>query len=95
MTARIGSQLRAARKTLKAMRDRDLLADADEALVAVVVGLAKAIDDDPDAKAALWKEYRESLIVLREAGAANDSDDDAAVLELVQTPLRAEVGDSS
>lgn len=96
MTSRIGARQKAARRQLRAMKSAGALDDdADAALIDLVLGLAKAIDEDPEPKAALWKEYREALGVLRQAGEAVGDDDEAEVLELVQLPMRPAVGNTS
>ena len=43
--------------------------------------------------AALWKEYRTTVLALIEAGTPDDVDDDTAAFRLtIQTPVRAPVG---
>lgn len=96
MTVRVGSRQKAARRQLRAMKSAGLVDDdGDAALIDLVLGLAKAIDEDPEPKAALWKEYREALGVLRQAGEAIGDEDEADVLELVQLPLRPAMGNTA
>ena len=78
------------------------LGDADQALVALAKTLAEAVDADPcvncraGQNAALWKEYRATLMELRQAGAHDDADDDEEFTSAVVTPFRrATVGDTA
>lgn len=71
------------------------LSDADQALIALAESLAEAADADRCEKcgvkgqtAALWKEYRATLMDLRQAGAHDDADDDEEFRSAVVTPLR-------
>jgi len=78
----------AAGESIDALADR--LSDADEALVVMVKGLARAVDEDPQ-NAALWREYRAAMSLLREAATPDDSDDGeedrGSFLRSVQTPM--------
>lgn len=56
------------------------------ALVAYCEGLAAALDEYPS-RATLWREYRPAIELLLEVGEASD-DGEAALLELVSTPVR-------
>ncbi len=57
------------------------------ALVAYCEGLAAALDEYP-ARATLWREYRPAIELLLVVGEASESDGEAALLELVSTPVR-------
>ncbi len=88
------TNLLALNRTIKALD----IHDEDQALVALARSLAKAIDVDPCGEcgavqtAALWKEYRTTVLALLEAGASDDLDDDTASFRLtIQTPVRATV----
>lgn len=92
-----GPNLRGLNRTVKAL----VLTDSDQALLALARSLAKAVDSDPCVKcgsiqtAALWKEYRTSVLALIEAGTPDDLDDDTAAFRLtIQTPVRTKVGNS-
>lgn len=84
-------QSRAAAATLKAMRAAKRLEPTDDALVALVVGLAAAVDANSDSPG-LWREYGAAVRELRAVGADKAEDDgQAAFLELV----RPAVGDKA
>lgn len=86
-----GNQRRAAAKTIRALKDR--LTPGDESVVAMVLGLADAVDADPS-NAALWRELRAAVTALSEAGADVDVDDDTeAFLLALRTPMRTKVVD--
>lgn len=85
-----GSQAAAFEQTLAALVELGQVAQVDEALVGLCRGLAAAVDAQP-ATAALWKEYREALTALRQAGESRDTD---AFGELL-AELRSSVGDAS
>jgi hypothetical protein len=57
-----------------------------DALVAYCAGLAAALDDHPD-RASLWREYRPALEMLARANEGGVDDGQAALLELVRTPV--------
>ena len=80
------SQLEALRQTVAVMD----LQPEHGALVAYCEGLAEALDAYPE-RATLWREYRPALELLMAVGEAGDDDGQAALLQLVSTP----VGDSS
>lgn len=84
-----GSQAAALEVTLEALAAAGRLERVDEALVGVCRGLAATIDVTPGV-AALWKEYREALVLLRSAGDDRDTDAFGDLL----ADLRASVGDS-
>lgn len=92
------SNLRALNRTAKTLT----LSEEHQALLVLARSLAKAVDSDPCGKcgaiqtAALWKEYRTTVLALIEAGTPDDVDDDTAAFRLtIQTPVRATVGNSS
>lgn len=97
MTVASSSNLRAVNRTAKTL----VLAEEHQALLVLARSLAKAVDVDPCVKcgavqtAALWKEYRTTVLALIEAGTPDDVDDDTAAFRLtIQTPMRAKVGHS-
>lgn len=77
------NQAAAMKKTIAALDLRDELA----ALVAYCEGLAEAIDSDPG-RASLWREYRPAIEALIRLGEVEDDEGQAALLELVRTPVR-------
>ena len=92
------SNLRALNRTARTLT----LSEEHQALLVLARSLAKAVDSDPCGKcgaiqtAALWKEYRTTVLALIEAGTPDDIDDDTAAFRLtIQTPVRTAVGDSS
>lgn len=94
---RAGPNLRGLNRTVKALE----LTEADQALLALARALAKAVDVDPCGDcgaiqtAALWKEYRATVLALLEAGTPDDADDETTAFRLtIQTPVRAKVGDT-
>ena len=95
---RAGPNLRGLNRTVKALE----LAEADQALLALARSLARAVDVDPCGDcgaiqtAAVWKEYRATVLALLEAGTPDDVDDETAAFRLtIQTPVRATVVNSS
>ena len=56
-------------------------------LVAYCEGLAAALDEYPE-RATLWREYRPAIELLLQVGEAEDDNGEAALLELVSTPIR-------
>lgn len=76
------SQLEALRKTVESMT----LGAEHGALVAYCEGLAEVIDDHPE-RASLWREYRPAVEMLISLGVADEDDGQAALLELVRTPV--------
>ena len=80
--ARAGStQVTAARKTIKSLETKP----EHEALAAMFLGLAGAVDKDPS-NAALWREYGRAEAVLREATSDRDDDASATFQLTVKTP---------
>lgn len=90
------SNLRAVNRAIKALA----LEDSHAALVELARSLARAVDADPcgDCKAAqdaaLWREYRQAVMALAEAGDGGDDDRAAAFLVSISTPRAASLGDS-
>lgn len=91
---RSGPNLRGLNRTVKAL----VLEESDQALLALARSLARAVDVDPCGDcgaiqtAALWKEYRATVLALLEAGTPDDVDDETAAFRLtIQTPVRAKV----
>lgn len=80
------SQVAELRKTVEALE----LGGEHAALVAYCEGLAETIDEHPE-RATLWREYRPALETLLRVGEVARDDGQAALLELVRTP----VGDSA
>ena len=78
----MAKQLTALRKTVRALKAADRLKDVDSAHLAIVEGMAAAVEDDPT-NAALWKEYRAAVSALVEVSADDDS---APVVALVGLP---------
>lgn len=81
-------------ETLERLGDEGLLAEVSPAVMAMVRGLAAAVDAEPD-NAALWREYRAALGTLKEEAAGGSDDDTASFLVSIQTPRGAKVGNSS
>lgn len=77
------SQVEAIRATVEALN----LGPEHKALIDYCVGLAQVIDDHPE-RATLWREYRPALELLLRVGEADVDDGSAALLQLVQTPVR-------
>ena len=90
MAARKVSNVAGLERTLKALRQDDVLEDVDEALVAAARGLAAAVDADPG-NGALWREYRAVLASLKEVAAGGIDDEAAAFLRAVS--VRTSLGD--
>jgi hypothetical protein len=67
-----GRNRRAAERTIKALRAAGALAATDPARIEMLRSLADAVDACPD-NAALWRQYREAEITLREAVTNDDS----------------------
>ena len=86
MPARAGRNRRAANATVKALEGAHKVGDSDRARVEMFLALADAVDECPD-NAALWRQYREAEITLREA-----VDDDAGLAEFL-AGLSAPMGD--
>lgn len=76
------SQLEALRSTLAAMD----IKPEHQALAAYCEGLAEVLDEHPE-RATLWREYRPALELLATVGVAGEDDGQAALLELVRTPM--------
>ena len=76
------SQAAALQNTIEALD----LKPEHEALVAFCEGLAEAIDLDPG-RASLWREYRPAVERLLSLGEVAEDDGQAALLELVSTPV--------
>jgi hypothetical protein len=67
-------QVEAMRSTVDALRAAGRLELADDALVAMALGLAAVVDSDPG-NASLWREYRAVELRLRETGGADAGDE--------------------
>jgi uncharacterized protein YjiS (DUF1127 family) len=78
VTARKLSAARGLERTLRAIAGR--LDDSHAALVALARGLAAAVDAEPG-NAALWREYRATVVALGQVSA-----DTAAFLVSIRTP---------
>lgn len=91
----MGANRTAAERTVEALRDTGALDEMDEATVQAFLSLADAVDNPEGARAELWREYRQTGAMLREA-ADRAGDDAHAFLINIQTPRggRAEVGDT-
>lgn len=76
------SQVEALERTIAVLS----LGTEHDALVAYCLGLAEAIDGHPD-RASLWREYRPALELLARVGEGSEDDGQAALLELVRTPM--------
>lgn len=83
MTARKLGAARGLERTLKAAGDR--LDESHAALVAMARGLAAAVDAEP-ANAALWREYRATVMALGQVAGDVVDDDTAAFLAVIRTP---------
>lgn len=83
MTARKLSAARGLERTLRAIAGR--LDDSHAALVALARGLAAAVDAEPG-NAALWREYRATVVALGQVSAGEVDDDTAAFLVSIRTP---------
>lgn len=70
----------AAARTLEALRAEGRLADVDDALVAAVETMAHELDLD-GTNAALWRQYRETVLQL--TGEQVEEDDHAAVVAAI------------
>jgi hypothetical protein len=80
-------------KTLKALTAAGRLDEDDGALVALARALAAAVDAEPD-NAALFREYRQTLVALAAAGSDNIDDDARDFILSIRTPqLRTSVRD--
>ncbi len=75
-------QVTALRRSLKALD----LRPEHGALVAYCEGIAAVIDEHPE-RATLWREYRPALEKLLAVGEVASDDGQAALLELVSTPV--------
>ena len=65
-----------------------------ESLVAMVLGLATSVDNEPS-NAALWREFRAAVTTLREATSNNADDDTTSFLLSIKTPrVSPTLGDS-
>lgn len=85
-----GRQYRAARKMIAALEVKP----EHEAFVAMVLGLASAVDSDTD-NAALWRELRAAVTTLREATENNSDDDSTTFLFSLKTPrVSSKMGDA-
>lgn len=83
-------QVTAARKLIKTLE----IEPEDQALAEMVLGLAKAVDEDPQ-NAALWREFRSAMVSLREATTPDTDDDARAFLYSIKTPrVRPEMGNT-
>jgi len=77
------------------------LGNEHAALVALTRSLARAVDADPCGKcgsaqdAGIWREYRQALKALSEAGAAGGDDSAAEFLVSISTPRRTSMGDTA
>lgn len=101
----MASQLEAAQSLVDALKAQDRLTQTDEALVAIVLGLAAVLDHPgcpecgcPAQTAALWKELRAAVMDLAARGASDDpSDGDKEFRSKVGVPppLRSTVGNPS
>lgn len=87
--SRAPSNTRAVERTVRALG----LGPEHDGLVALVRSLARQVDGVAAGDAAVWREYRQALKSLAEAGAASGGDDAAEFLVSISTPRRAEVGD--
>jgi hypothetical protein len=74
-------------RLLKTLEGSGDIALVDDALVAMAKGLAAAVDADPS-NAALWREYRQVWVAVKEAAAGGIDDDTASFLVTVRTPGR-------
>lgn len=79
-----GRNRRAANATVKTLGAAHKIADADRARVETFLALADAVDECPD-NAALWRQYREAEITLREA--VDDGDELAELLAGLSSPM--------
>jgi hypothetical protein len=83
-------QVTAARKMIRGLQVKP----EHEALKAMVLGLAEAVDSDPK-NAALWRELRAAVTTLREATENNSDDDSATFLFSIKTPrVSSKMGDT-
>lgn len=73
--------------TIDALRAEGKLGEADEAFVALALGLAAAVDADPE-NAALWREYRAALATLTTVGTGAGDDDTQSFLVAVSSAVR-------
>ncbi len=87
----MASNAEALEETLKALNLAGRLEQIDSAAVEMLRSLAAAIDANPD-KAALYREYRETLSEVRAAG--DESDDDLSEA-LAQIRGAAPMGDQA
>jgi site-specific recombinase len=83
VTARKLSAARGLERTLRAIAGR--LDDSHAALVALARGLAAAVDAEPG-NAALWREYRATVVALGQVSAGEVDADTAAFLVSIRTP---------
>lgn len=78
----VKKQVEALREAVKALDIRP----EHGALVAYCEGIASVIDEHPE-RATLWREYRPALEMLLTVGEVASDDGQAALLELVSTPV--------
>jgi hypothetical protein len=89
-TPRVVTQAAEVRKMLKALD----LQPGHEALIAMALGLAAAVDKDP-ANAALWRELRAAVTTLREATSDSSDEDSTQFLLSIKTPrVQPTMGDT-
>ncbi len=92
--ARPLSQSAAVRKTIDALKAEGRIGEVDQAVVAMAQGLAAAVDAEPE-NAALWREFRQTLVALAAAGSDNIDDDARDFILSIRTPqLRAPLRDA-
>lgn len=101
----MASQLEAAQSLVDALKAQDRLTQTDEALVAIVLGLAGVLDHPgcpecgcPAQTAALWKELRAAVMDLAARGASDDPDDATKRAKAgvsMPPPMRSTVGNPS
>ena len=71
-------------RTLKAISGR--LDDSHAALVSLARGLAAAVDAEPH-NAALWREYRATVVALGQLASGEVDDDTSEFLVAIRTPV--------
>lgn len=84
-----GPNAKAMRTTIAALKATGKLEQADEAIVAAALSLAKAVDADPG-NAALWREYRATEQRLRSSSSGDVDEFDALAAD-----MRAAMGDTA
>lgn len=89
------SNRRAAEQTVAAWRDAGQVDAEHESLIEAFLCLASEVDAG-EARADVWREYRQTYQLLREVLSVGGDDDTASFLVSVSTPRRlpAEVRDS-